>query len=375
LGEMKAIDEAVAGLRKALRDPNRADVRRLARAVDDKIMRPLRPLLGATPGGTRRLLIAPDGLLNLIPFAALVDERGQYLVERYTVSYLTSGRDLLRLQLAPRGSNAPLIAANPAFGGVETLAAPAGQDSGNPQAGDQVWGQIDPTAVFFQSLPGTEREAEAIKALLPGASMLLREQATETALKQSRAPSVLHIATHGFFLRDPEAPQVETRGAPGGDQLRAPATLSKWAAKVENPLLRSGLALAGANERRSGDDDGVLTAMEAASLDLWGTRLVVLSACNTGLGEVRNWEGVYGLRRALVLAGSETQVMSLWPVLDKQTRRLMVSYYRRLLKGEGCGEALRQIQLEMLKDAKLRLPYYWASFIQAGEWANLDGRR
>jgi CHAT domain-containing protein len=186
---------------------------------------------------------------------------------------------------------------------------------------------------------------------------------------------VLHIATHGFFLRDQEAPPVDTRGGPDGDQLRIPATLNKWAAKVENPLLRSGLALAGANERRSGDDDGVLTAMEAASLDLWGTRLVVLSACNTGLGEVRNWEGVYGLRRALVLAGSETQVMSLWPVLDKQTRRLMVGYYRRLLKGEGRSEALRQVQLEMLKDAKLRRPYYWASFIQAGEWANLDGRR
>jgi CHAT domain-containing protein len=203
----------------------------------------------------------------------------------------------------------------------------------------------------------------------------LREQATETALKQSRAPSVLHIATHGFFLGDQEAPPVETRGVPGDDPLRISATLSKWADKVENPLLRSGLALAGVNERRGGDDDGVLTAMEAASLDLWGTRLVTLSACNTGLGEVRNGEGVYGLRRALVLAGSETQIMSLWPVLDKQTRDLMVGYYRRLLKGEGRGEALRQIQLETLKDAKLQHPYYWASFIQAGEWANLDGQR
>src|SRR5262249_55674107 len=143
LGEAKAIDEAVAGLRKALRDPSRADVSRLARALDDKIMRPVRTLLGAIPGGTRRLLIAPDGLLNLIPFPALVDERGQYLVERYTISYLTSGRDLLRLQLAPpRGSNAPLIVANPAFGRVETLAAPTGRDSGDSQSGDQTWGQI-----------------------------------------------------------------------------------------------------------------------------------------------------------------------------------------------------------------------------------------
>jgi len=375
LGEAAIIDRAVDDWRKALRDPNRTDVKRLARAVDEKVMRPVRSVLGGMPGETRRLLIATDGSLNLIPFAALVDEQNGYLVRRYAISYLTSGRDLLRLQVSLPSKNAPLVVANPTFSRDETVAAPGGQDSGNLQAGDQVWGQIDPTEVFFQSLPGTEHEAEAIKAMLPGASMLLREQATETALKQSRAPSVLHIATHGFFLGDQEAPSVETRGVPDGDPLRIPAALSKWAANVENPLLRSGLALAGANERRSGDDDGVLTSMEAASLDLWGTKLVVLSACNTGLGVVRNGEGVYGLRRALVLAGSETQVMSLWPVLDQQTRGLMVGYYRRLMKGEGRGEALRQIQMEMLKDAKLRHPYYWASFIQAGEWANLDGRR
>jgi CHAT domain-containing protein len=93
------------------------------------------------------------------------------------------------------------------------------------------------------------------------------------------------------------------------------------------------------------------------------------------VGKVKNGEGVYGLRRALVLAGFQTQVMSLWPVMDKETRSLMVGYYRRLLKGEGRSEALRQIQLEMLKEAKLRHPYYWASFIQAGEWANLSGQR
>jgi CHAT domain-containing protein/Tfp pilus assembly protein PilF len=375
LGEAAIIDRAVDAWRKALRDPNRADVKRLARGVDEKVMRPVRSILGGMPGETRRLLIAPDGSLNLIPFPALVDEQNRYLVRRYAISYLTSGRDLLRLQVSLPSKNAPLVVANPIFGGGETVATPGVQESGNSQAGDQVLRQINPTGVFLQELPGTEREAKAIKAVMPGASMLLREQATETALKQSRAPSVLHIATHGFFLGDQEAPPAETRGVPGDNPLRISAALSKWAAKVENPLLRSGLALAGVNDRRSGDDDGVLTAMEAASLDLWGTKLVVLSACNTGLGEVRNGEGVYGLRRALVLAGSETQVMSLWPVLDKQTRGMMVGYYRRLLKGEGRGEALRKIQLEMLKDAKLQHPYYWASFIQAGEWANLDGRR
>ncbi|MGH9799146.1 MAG: CHAT domain-containing protein, partial [Blastocatellia bacterium] len=170
---------------------------------------------------------------------------------------------------------------------------------------------------------------------------------------------------------------------------------------IENPLLRSGLGLAGANLQKSGDDDGILTAQEAAGLDLWGTKLVVLSACDTGVGEVKNGEGVYGLRRALVLAGSETQVMSLWPVSDLGTRDLMIGYYKRLLAGQGRTEALRNNQLQMLRsggqvsDSTNRIlvtkgqniaakdgvkkdrshPYYWASFIQSGEWANLDGKR
>ncbi len=150
-------------------------------------------------------------------------------------------------------------------------------------------------------------------------------------------------------------------------------------ARIENPLLRSGLALAGANQRRkdSGqigqDDDGILTSLEAAGLDLWGTKLVALSACNTGVGEVRSGEGVYGLRRALALAGAETQVISLWPVSDKGARDLMIAYYQALQRGEGRSEALRQTQLRMLKNKHRQRPYYWASFIQSGEWRSLDG--
>ena len=126
---------------------------------------------------------------------------------------------------------------------------------------------------------------------------------------------------------------------------------------------------------KSGDDDGVLTALEVAGLDLWGTKLVVLSACETGLGEVRNGDGVYGLRRALVLAGSETQLMSLWTVSDAGTRDLMIAYYKGLQAGRGRTEALREVRLHMLKNANRRHPYFWASFIQSGEWANLDGKR
>jgi CHAT domain-containing protein/tetratricopeptide (TPR) repeat protein len=375
LGETTIIDRAVDAWRKSLRNPKRADVKRLARAVDEKVMQPVRPLLGAA----RRLLIAPDGLLNLIPFAALVNQQNRYLIERYAISNLTSGRDLLRMQTSKPSKTPPLVVANPTFGNVTPSAMRAEGNSEGLLDGDwtsnQGRTQYDPTEVFFQPLLGTEREALAIKAMLPEAAMLLREQATETALKQSKAPIMLHIATHGFFLNGPDASTSEMGGLSSEDHLNISGLrMSKWVAKIENPLLRSGLALAGVNEHRAGNDDGVLTAMEAASLDLWGTKLVVLSACDTGVGEVKNGEGVYGFRRALVLAGSETQVMSLWPVEDKATG-ILIGYYRRLLEGEGRGEALRQIQLERLKDCKLRHPYYWASFIQVGEWANLDGRR
>jgi CHAT domain-containing protein len=140
----------------------------------------------------------------------------------------------------------------------------------------------------------------------------------------------------------------------------------------ENPLLRSGLALAGANARRSGSsDDGILTAAEAAQLDLVGTQLAVLSACETGVGTVQTGEGVYGLRRALVLAGAQAQLVSLWKVADSATQTLMVDYYQRLLKGEGRSEALRAAQLAMMRNPTLRHPYYWAAFIPIGDWTPL----
>ena len=106
-------------------------------------------------------------------------------------------------------------------------------------------------------------------------------------------------------------------------------------------------------------------------MNLWGTKLVVLSACDTGVGEVKNGEGVYGLRRALVLAGAETQVMSLWPVSDEGTRDLMIGYYTALQAGQGRSEALQQVQRQMLARPDRQHPFYWASFIQSGEWASL----
>jgi hypothetical protein len=134
-------------------------------------------------------------------------------------------------------------------------------------------------------------------------------------------------------------------------------------------MLASGLAFARANERgRAGrdGDDGVLTALEATSLDLSGTKLVVLSACQTGVGEVRNGQGVFGLRRALAIAGAETQVISLWKVDDDATRDLMVHFYRGLRGGEARSEAMRKVQLAMLRHEATAHPYYWSAFIVSG---------
>ncbi|MEP6920741.1 MAG: CHAT domain-containing protein, partial [bacterium] len=415
LGEALAIDASVDGLRKALRDPQRSDVQHLARDLDEKVMQPIRGLMN----DATQLLISPDGELNLIPFAALVDEQGRYLVQRYSFTYLTSGRDLLRMQVARASKSLPLVVANPSFGepATELLASTAKRIAPLSRRRSIATGR-DLSEVYFAPLGGTEQEARSIQRLFPEANVLTAAQATESRVKQIHGPRILHLATHGFFLSEQAAvgppAQIATaisnpnaKSVPPAIAGESPANATTQAAtrnvrtigsivpkavstgapppvttrrisassKIANPLLRSGLALAGANLRDESNDDGIMTALEASGLDLWGTKLVVLSACDTGVGEVRNGEGVYGLRRAFVLAGAETLVMSLWSASDYSTRTLMTNFYRNLKQGMGRGAALRQVQLDMLKrDPKLH-PFYWANFIESGEWANLDGKR
>lgn len=353
LGEAEVLEIAVSNWRQALRDPQRVDAKRLARGLSYRLMRPVQAMLGEA----KHLLISPDGALNLLPFAALTDEQDKFLVETYSISYLTSGRDLLRLQTARTSRSEAVLVADPDFGDPPVVLA-----SNTRRAGEA---RLDQSKVLFTPLAKTRTEARALKELLPNSLLLTKAQATEAALRQLHGPRVLHIATHGFFLGENEA----------ATETRAGTRLGKWVANVANPLLRSGLALAGANQGKSGDDDGILTALEAAGLDLWGTKLVVLSACDTGVGEVKNGEGVYGLRRAFVLAGAESALMSLWPVSDSSTSDLMIGYYKALQQGQGRGEALRQTQLQMLQNKDRQHPFYWASFIQSGEWANLEGKR
>ncbi|EDX78103.1 Tetratricopeptide repeat family [Coleofasciculus chthonoplastes PCC 7420] len=338
LGAADTIEKRITDFRQLFQNGTQLPIpliQQSARALDKVIMAPIREKLG----NSRHILIAPDGALSLIPFEALVDESNRYLVETYSFTYLTSGRDLLRLQTPFPSHDNPVLIADPYF-----------QRPGEFVADIRF---IDLSQITFAPLPGTAEEAEAIGQLL-NITPLMGNRATERAVKQVNSPSILHIATHGFFESNPQSEA-------GADTIN------------NNPLLLSGLVLAGYSV--GGDDggeDGILTAQEVSALDLVGTKLVVLSACDTGLGNIDAGEGIYGLRRALVLAGAESQVMSLWKVSDTATKDLMVNYYQKLRENQGRSEALRQTQLEMIESGEYQHPYYWAAFIPSGDWTPME---
>ena len=392
LGDAAEIDAAIQDFTTLLQDP-RADFRGnpatiiteinpdrvtdFTTALKTLILDPIAPYLQDTD----HLLISPDGELNRLPFEALQTDSGDFLVQQYQISYLGSGRDLLRFNVVEPSRNPAVILANPDYQIASTSPLPdlaeesvttatllseqrsLGSVETNRRSGDL--SQLD----NFDPLPGTAAEAEALASLLPNAQILTAGNATENILKIIQSPRILHIATHGFFL--PNADRVTSPTQFGDGILNA--TTSTASIPVENPLLRSGLALAGFNTRSSGTEDGVLTALEASQLNLFGTQLVVLSACDTGLGDISNGEGVYGLRRAFALAGAETQLLSLWQVDDSGTQSLMTRYYENLMTGMGRSEALREVQLEMIAaDDEYSHPYYWAAFILAGDWRPLD---
>ena len=307
----------------------------VARTLHNQVMAPIRPLLG----DARHLLLSPDGQLNLIPFEALRDENNQYLVQRYSFSYLTTGRDLLRLDTKAKKISNPVVFADINYGNQ--------YDNQENNLVAQSRGLENKRSVYFAnltfgSLAATSEEGNRIKEIFPTTNIIAGKQATEKAIKQLQTPSILHLATHGFFLPDQKKPDVPTNTF--NPQQNKPKPLN-----LENPLLRSGLALAGFNNRQNkqskNTEDGVLTALEVAGLNLRGTKLVVLSACETGVGDVKIGNGVYGLRRALVIAGSQSQLLSLWKVADDGTKDLMVEYYQKIKAGKGRHQALREVQL------------------------------
>ncbi len=356
LGEAAQLDKEALALRALLGKPETAPgtLKRLSRRLDARWFAPVRKLTG----GARHLLVAPDGQINLLPLAALVDERGQHLIERYTFTYLGSGRDLLRLQNLDPPRSGPVLLADPAYdqpGQGLILGKPNSADS-NRSGGALRSTDADFARLHVARLGGVVAEAQQLQVLLPGIRTLTGSQASERALKQVHSPALMHIATHGFFFNE-GTPEASKPGQPSF---------------VENPLLRTGLALAGFNNRDGGDgEDGVLTALEVSGLDLRGTKLAVLSACDTGVGSVRNGEGVYGLRRALVIAGAQSQLLSLWKVNDWATQKLMQRYYQELLAGVGRSEALRRSQLAALAEDRRAHPAFWAAFVPSGDWRPL----
>jgi CHAT domain-containing protein len=371
LGPAELLDAAVARLHRALASRD-VLVEGPARALYSLAFQPLRPHLG----GVRRVYLAPDGQLGLIPFESFHDGRG-FLVDSYTFTYLTSGKELLPRPDDIVARHSVIVFADPDFSAAPEADPPRMAVADAP---DVV--RSYPIEQFFATrrdvgawdwvpLAGTRKEAETLRALFPWARLLVGRNASKGRLLGLSTPGILHIATHGFFLED-AAPPSGARGiaqsGPLGGDLRAPS--------LPDPLLRSGLVLAGARappdvgEGGPRLDSSLVTALELAGVNLWGTQLVVLSACDTGRGEVKLGQGVYGLRRALVVAGAETVVMSLWKVNDETTRELMEGYYQHLLAGRGRATALREAMRELRWTQPH--PHFWAPFIAMGRDAPLD---
>jgi CHAT domain-containing protein len=193
-----------------------------------------------------------------------------------------------------------------------------------------------------KSLPGTKIEIEKINILFTqrgiNTTVLTENNATEDNLKKIVNPDVLHIATHGFFINS----------------------------KVGTPMFNSGLLLAGSNSKTKKIEDGYLSAYETSLLNLENTKLVVLSACETGRGVLKDGDGVFGLKQGCLNAGAKNIIMSLWKVDDKVTQEFMTRFYEIWLNDKtSIREAFNKTQIEI--KAKYPQPYYWGAFILVGE--------
>jgi CHAT domain-containing protein len=364
LGEAAPIDAAVAEAVAASADPNRQLQAPLKlAAVSRLVLAPLQRELA----GVRELFVSPDGELNRLPFAALpygavtvaalpqtvVD--GETLGDAVALRLLTTGRDLLRLRQPARAGGPAVLIANPDFNAA--LPSPGSARAG---AADGL------VSTPWLPLAGTEQEARQLAPLLGGSTVISGPAATVAVVLAQKAPRILHIATHGFFLADPPP-------ASGGAKAGAAAASSP---ARQDPLQRSGLVFAGANRPAANRaDDGYLTAAEATAMDLEGTELVTLSACETGLGGVRSGEGVYGLQRSLAVAGARSTLLSLWKVDDGHTRSFLERYYSLLKAGKGRADALLQTQREFRnnKNSSYNDIRVWGAFQLSGDWRALPG--
>ncbi len=323
-------------------DPARAaQLQAASRGLHDLLWKPVSGRLG----DASRILLGPDDILDVTPLAALLDPQDRPLIARYELVTLTAPRDLLAARAVTRPTTA-LVVGDPAFG-----APPGG--AGGTRAIARVTGTRS-DQIFFAPLPGTLTEGEGVNALLAksyASRFLAGPAATKAAVTATRSPAVLHLATHGFFLI----------GLAGSGQEGDPLV----------SLSRSGLAFANANlgmraPAAGAGLEGILTALEALSLDLRGTKLVVLSACETALGQVASGEGVYGLAQALHQAGAQGVMATLWPVSDEATSAFMQAFYAKMATGQTPQQALRATQIEFSQGGKWRDPVYWAPFVLSG---------
>jgi len=380
LGEAEKIDKAVGKFKKEvgeLKDTKGIKVREASRNIYDMVFEPIKNELG----DVKEIFISPDGNLNLIPFEVLQGPDGRYLIEDYTFNYLAAGRDFLGFGESGEKGKKALLMGDPDFdmGAKEkssTLRKLALRDAKQEEV---VKRSTDMKGFHFSNLPGTREEVKAIHDLLgkDSADLYTGKEALEEVLRSKGAPKILHLATHGFFLTDLDLKDLmDESNVRGMQQVSMFPKAAGKRVKIENPLLRSGIALAGANKALKSKDarksDGIVTAEKILGFRLRGTDMVVLSACETGVGEVKTGEGVFGLRRAFTQAGAKSLVMSMWSVPDKETKELMIQFYKNILsdKMNRC-EGLRQAALKQMQIVKERYgypnPFYWGAFVFMGE--------
>jgi CHAT domain-containing protein len=322
------------------------------------LWKPLTPHLG----GIKTVHFSPSGLGHQLAFSILVDESGKRLYRQYQLHHHTSLRDWLE-------GNKPIASklkrSITVLGGANYNQRPAAALTRTPQV-DRVLPAMRALNTW-PALPGTGKERAAITGIFKSRQWQVQDlsgaNASENRVKElsGRAPRIVHLATHGFFIPRPkdkaELKRINLKGS----------SFSRNVSLLDQPLLRSGLILAGGNlawqqggTQGSGKENGILTAFEIAGLDLTGTELVTLSACDTGLGDIFTWEGVFGLQRAFKIAGVDKLIISLWKVADDATLNFMESFYRHYLSGKTIHEAFRNTRLEMEEKYE---PYFWAGFV------------
>ncbi len=379
LGNFRNISENIETFRKLLQSPdNLQETTAVSYKLYTKLFYPLKDAIGSATD----LLVIPDGTLHLIPFAALrnsPDAKGKYLVQTHRIVQMSSSRDLV-LPPPAGGAKPGVIFSAPDY------------KIGEPNTPSTTRGK-QLSDLYFAPLPGAAIEGKLLNTLMRQHHIPVQHyfggEATEQRLSRLvSSPRFLHLATHGFFLDAETAQnQARTRGLFLGRRnengvLYAHPTKASSSyrdnSKGFGNLLRSGLAFSGANKglqgaRLAGDTDGVLTAYEALALDLRGTELVVLSACDTGLGGVKRGEGVYGLRRAFQEAGAQAVLSTLWSIDDNITQTFMQRFYTAVLAGDRPATALRRVQIGLFSqdgpdrlDTRYGHPYYWAPFVLVG---------